>query len=195
MGLVLTEAPSVEPVTADDVRAQCRIDSSDESDLIEGYITSARAQVENDCRRALITQTWERTLDRFPHSCEPIYLARNPVQQVESITYVDPQGATQTLSTDVYQVDTKGAVARVGLKPGKSWPSTKCGLWNSVTITYVAGYGDTADDVPRGLRTAIAILAGHWFENREPIITGTIVSNIPIHFDRLLWPFSIKEAA
>lgn len=177
-----------------DFQAQARVDATDEQEQVELYIAASRLQAENDCRRAFITQTFALTLDGFPRCGEVLYLPRNPVQEVSGITYLDANGDQQTLATTVYQVDTSSLVARVGLKHGKSWPTIQCGTWNAVTITFVAGYGSQAADVPAGLRAAIAMLAAHWFEHREPIVVGAIVAKIPFHFERVLMQYKIPEA-
>lgn len=35
---------------------------------------------------------------------------------------------------------------------------------------------------------AVLLLVGHWYANREAVVTGTISTAIPLAVDRLLWP-------
>ena len=112
-------------------------------------------------QRSLITQTWECRLDRFPTDADggpSIRLWHGPVQSISSVRYVDTLGATQTLSGALYTTD-------LGLEPGfvlpavdTSWPDTlECA--NAVTVTFVAGYGDAASDVPAPDSNAIVFIA------------------------------------
>lgn len=34
---------------------------------------------------------------------------------------------------------------------------------------------------------AILLLVGHWYANREAVVTGTISTEVPLAVDRLLW--------
>lgn len=35
---------------------------------------------------------------------------------------------------------------------------------------------------------AVLLLVGHWYANREAVVTGTISTAVPLAVDRLLWP-------
>jgi hypothetical protein len=89
---------------------------------------------------------------------------------ISSIVYVDTAGANQTFSSGNYEVITTTEPGRVQLGYGKTWPTTRDHP-NSVTITYTCGHktGATAvpSDVPAGIRQAMLLLIGHWWENRE----------------------------
>ena len=52
-----------------------------------------------------------------------------------AITYVDTDGATQTLSTDVYELRANGLEASIVLKYNQSWPSIQPGSRITVTAT------------------------------------------------------------
>jgi len=179
MYLRIVTAPAAEPVTVSDFKAHARIDVSDEDDLIEALVMAAREQTELVSRRALITQTLALTLDSWP-GCA-IDIPRPPLQSVSSIGYTDTAGDAQTLASDQYVVQT--ARERLVLADGASWPDR---LARSViTVTFVAGYGDAADDVPERYRQAILLLAAHWYEHRE---TGSDmpVYDVPLAFDSLV---------
>jgi uncharacterized phiE125 gp8 family phage protein len=91
---------------------------------------------------------------------------------VTAIRYVDPSGATLTLDPSQYQVVT-GAPGFVLPAYGLSWPATRYQP-ESVTIDFTAGYGDTAGDVPNVAKSAISLLLGHLYENREATVTSSI---------------------
>lgn len=191
MGLVRTVEPVLEPATLQEVKTHARVVHTQEDVYIESLIRSARDYAEMFTRRAIITQTWALTLPGFPHF---ITLPSPPLQSVSSIQYVDQDGNTQTLSTDVYDVDTTVEPGRVVLKFNQSWPSTRDDI-AAVTVTYVAGYGLLRTDVPDSYRHAIKFLAAHWFELREPVVVGTIVAKVPTSVESLLWGNRVMEVA
>lgn len=168
MGLRLTKAPEVEPVTIDDVAAQVRwtIDG-DQVALVNAYIAAIRGKAETILRRAIITQEWELTLDAFP--CREIEIPLPPLQEVTDITYLDTDGAEQTLDESVYGVDLSRG--RVYLKAGQSWPST-LNQPSAVTVAFKAGYGDSGDDVPKQIIAWMLLNIGALWENRESMISG-----------------------
>lgn len=100
--------------------------------------------------------------------CDTFYdfarLPIGPVQSVSSVSYVDAEGATQTLSTSVYEfikADPNGVESYIGLKYGQSWPAQEPG--SRITVTLAAGYATLPEDV--GL--AIRLLISERFHNRE----------------------------
>lgn len=182
--MVRTVAPVTEPVHLDEVRDHLRVDITDDDTLIEALITAAREYVEQASRRALVTQTWRYNLDQFP-AADEIELPRPPLKSVTSITYRDSDGTTHTLASSVYEVDTDSQPGRVRLAYGEDWPSDTLAETNPVRITFVAGYGD-ADDVPKRWKQAILLLVGHWYENREAVMVGSIPREIPFAVESLI---------
>jgi uncharacterized phiE125 gp8 family phage protein len=168
--------------------------TSVEDDLIESLITTAREDCESFQNRAYITQTWELWLDEFP-SVDFIEIPLPPLQSVTSIKYYTADteatayepGAETPVGTDTYFTDDKSEPGKVCLKHGKSWPSTTLRPHNGVCITFVAGYGD-ADDVPKAVKQAILLLIGHYYENREAVLTsGMNAVAVPMAVESLLW--------
>ena len=182
-----TVDPVVEPVTVDDLRQQCRIDSQEEDTLLRSFITAAREMVETDTRRALITQTWELKFDAFP--CDVIEVRRCPLISVSSIAYVDTNGTSQTLASTVYSVDANSEPGRITLAYQQTWTTTRT-QDNAVTMTFTAGYGAAATSVPERAKLAIRLLAAHWFNNRESTAFGAM-NEIPLGYtsliERLMW--------
>lgn len=186
MSLKLVTAPATEPWTVSELKTHLRIDISDDDTLLSGLLTAAREYVEEAARRALITQTWRLNLGTWPEGGE-ILLPRPPLQSVTSIVYKDSDGNSTTWSTSAYIVDTDSEPGRVVLAYGESWPSVTLLPANPIIITYVAGYGDDATDVPGRLRRCISLLVGHWYENREGTVGGTIIREVPFAIDSLIW--------
>lgn len=177
--------PTTEPVSISDIRTHIRIDHTEEDSILLGYLLAARSQLERDTRRALISQTWVLRMDRFPEW--DVYLSPCPVASVSSITYVDVDGATQTLSSSLYRVDATSEPARIEPAWGETWPSTRS-VSNAVTITFTAGYG-AETSVPQLAKQAIRMLVAHWYMNREAVDVRGM--SIPLGYeaivDRLRW--------
>ena len=200
MALVRPTAPTLEPVTLDEAKTHCVITSTDDDTFIGNLITTAREKVESDTNRSLITQTWEQYLDCFPWNTPgawpaAILLEPAPLQSVTSLTYIDTDGATQTLTEGVdFTVDTKSEPARIVPFYGTSWPSTRA-VPNAVTITIVTGFGDAPSDVPERFKQAMKLLISHWNENREAIITGTMVEKVPFGYENIIASLKVTRFA
>lgn len=191
MSLIQTIAPGTEPVALADVLAAIGYEDDDKDSLLNGYIAAARQYAEDFTNRQFVTATWKLTLDRFPGSVGVIHLQRPPLSSITSITYLDSAGDLQTLDAAKYIFDdgTDPHRARVTPAYGETWPSTQWRI-NAVTITYVAGYG-AASAVPDGLKAAIYMLVGHWFDMPEPVVIGATASEVPKTVDTLLWQFRV----
>ncbi|MBN1807189.1 MAG: phage head-tail connector protein [Sedimentisphaerales bacterium] len=181
MAWKVTTPPSVEPVTLNEAKLHLRVDHTDEDALITSLIKVAREWCENFQNRAYITQTITLTLDEFP---DVFTVPRPPLQSVTSIKYIDTDGVQQTLSSGIYDVDSQSEPGRIALAYGQSWPGIR-GDINSVEVVYVAGYGDTADNVPERVKAAIKLLAGHLYEHREMVSEMTL-KEVPFSVKSLL---------
>lgn len=184
MPLTLTTPPAVEPISTAEAKAHIRVDHSDDDTYIDTLVSAARQDTERVTWRQMITATYTLTLDRFPENVDFIELPRPPLQAVSSITYVDVNGDTQTWADTNYTVATGGGAGRVNLVAGKVWPSMQT-RFNSVTITYTAGYGDASTDVPEVLRQGMLLKIGHWYENREAVVIGGTPMSLPIATERI----------
>lgn len=175
MSLFEVTAPSAEPVSLSDVKLHLRVDSTAENDLIAGLNTSARQYAESFTQRAIPRQTWDYKQDRFPCASE-FYLPKAPCISVTSISYIDTNGDTQTLSTDIYGTDLPtGPMARAGriyLKYQQVWPQTR-DIPNAVTVRFVAGYAGTAltlASLTQAAGTATAtVTAGHGMTDLQQV--------------------------
>jgi uncharacterized phiE125 gp8 family phage protein len=178
--------PSVEPLTLAEVKAHLRVTHSDEDDLITAYAVAARQWCEEYTRRSFIDTTWRMTMDSFTGDDDgSIWIERADVRSITSVVYTDSSGTQQTVAASVYAAQT-GAPGRVYLRSGASWP-TPAQTPASVSITFVAGYGAAASDVPRTVKSAILLMAANLYENREPVAVGASVSSLPLSVESLLW--------
>lgn len=154
-----TVEPAMEPLTISEAKAHLRVTGSDDDTYIESLIVTAREELERQARIALINQTWVAKLDEWP-LCRYIELRPAPLSSVTSITYLDETGTSQTLASSEYEVDTGRMPGVVHLAYNATWPTTRI-TQNAITITYVAGYGEDADNVPRRAKHAMLL----WIES------------------------------
>lgn len=189
--LNITTPAAAEPLTAAEAKLHCRVDSSVEDDLFDVYIESARRMVEAYTSRSLITKTYTMKIDTFPEGNGDICLPRTPLGSVLSITYVDVNGSTQTLSTDYYDVLSDSVSASVVLKPIKQWPETQFEKRHAVTVTFTAGYGATSASAPQSARSAMLLIVGNLYENREGS-TEKAMATLPMGVTTLLDTISAR---
>lgn len=187
--LQVVTAPTDEPVSLTEVKNHLRVTGNADDDYLTDLITAARLQAEAYTRRALMTQTLDWFLDDFPGD-DVFCVPRAPLQSVTSITYLDAvDGSSQTWATTEYDVDTPdgpfAAPGRIALAFSKTYPSTRSEI-NSVTIRFVAGYGNAAA-VPAAIRQGMLLAIGSLYEHREEIVVGTIATTLPMQTSRALW--------
>ena len=190
MGLRRTTDPTVLPLDNEDIEQHIVVAAGEDSALIDTLIAAATSLVEERLHRAIMPQTWDWTLDAFP--AERILTVPRPaLTSVTTLDYIDTAGASQTFASSNYIVDSSGEPGRIALTPTASWPSTQDRI-AAVTITYVAGYA-SADVVPDAIKHALRMLVGHWYENREAVLIGTISKEIEFSVDSLLTSFRNLE--
>lgn len=195
--MLLSTAPTIEPVSRDEAKAHLRVDDAASDDYIDDQITIARRRydgIEGILGRALITQTWLLYLDKFPAEGSPILLPLSPLQSVTSLAYVDSGGTSQTWAASEYQVDAKSEPPRIKPAYGEVYPVTRA-VPNAVTITAKLGYGDTAATVPLDIRHRILIEVADLYEQRQSVIVGVAAVRSPIEADRLIHNYRVRMGA
>lgn len=153
-------------LTIEEVRLHCRLDADDitQDVPLQGYMRSAEEAARKIADRTCLEGPWIQYMDAFPSE---IVLQNSPCVSVTSIKYIDQNGTEQTLSSSLYTTDLISEPARINPSYGNFWPVTRCQT-NVVYVQYVAGYAD-ATTVPPDMKTGMAHLIAHWFENREPL--------------------------
>jgi uncharacterized phiE125 gp8 family phage protein len=183
-----TSAPASEPVTVAEAKAHSNIDHSLDDTLIAAQLIAAREYVEALIKSPLMQRTCRLRLDQFPIG-NAVMLPAYPVQSVTSVQYVDTAGATQTLASAAYSLDTDAATARITLNRGYNWPGVgvEYGVWGA-QVTYVAGYA-LAADVPQTLKQAILLVFGHWYDNARETALAENLREAPHAVDALCKTF------
>lgn len=189
-GLTQTVAPATEPVTLAEAKTHVRVDSADHDAELTSLITRARMLCESLTQRQFITATWSVKFDAFPFA-RKIVFPRPPLQSVSQVSYFDVNDNAQTYASSNYRVHTGDVYGVLELVNMATWPTTSDRL-DAVTITYVAGYGDNASDVPEPLKQAMLLLIGHWFSNRESVVIGPSATVVPQTVEYLLGPYTVE---
>jgi uncharacterized phiE125 gp8 family phage protein len=182
---VLTQAQT-EPVSVDDVKIALRINCDDDDALIETYITAAREMVETATSRDLIEKTYNLYMDGFSDSdyvldryslSSIVDIVRVPVTAITSVEYIASDtinGNYTVLPPENYQTDIISQPARIYFE---KLPKYKSKTLNAIKITFKSGY--ISDNIPQPLVQAIMLIVGHWYENRQDVVTGTQVNSVP----------------
>lgn len=197
MILTVNTEPTVEPLTSANVKYHLRIEQtdSDYDTTITNLIKAVRQWTENYLNRALMTQTLDYYMDRFP-SGDYYMLPRPPLQTISTLQYTDYNGDADTLTEGTeFEKDTDSEPGRIVLNYDYTWPTDTLHPKNPILTRYVAGYSvnspPTADEVPMAIRQAMLMLLTHWFNQRQPISMGVSLTEIPMTVKSLLAPYRV----
>ena len=141
-------------------KEHCRVDDTASDTVLQQYLDAAIGIVEGRTGLALSARTVVEEFTEFGDYIEPSF---KPVDTVTTLEYLDPEGNTQTFTT--FRVVDNLIYPNYGV----AWPSV--GNPAGITLTYVT----TANDIDE-LNSAILLLTGHFYENRESVVVGTISS-------------------
>jgi uncharacterized phiE125 gp8 family phage protein len=179
----LTE-PASEPLTYQQVKDFLRLNGDTEQTFVTSLITVARQQVESRIWRPLISQTMAFQLDYDELKTTPYNINKAPLVSFQSVTYYDVNDTLQTLAASNYEVDIYGSPARFRLKN-----IPQCfERMNTLQVNFTCGYANAAA-VPSPIIQAMYMIIGHLYENRQDVVTGTQVNEIPHASEFLLEPY------
>lgn len=184
MNYRLVTGPSTEPLTYAEAKAYLRLNDDSEQVLVTSLISAARGIVEGQTWRPLISQVWATQLDFNEVNTSVIRINKAPVISIDTITYYDSNNALQTLSASNWELDIYGSPARVRLK---TIPIVYERM-NALQVNFTAGYTNAAA-VPNDIKSALYLIIGHLYENRQDVVTGTQVNEIPMASKYLLEPY------
>lgn len=188
--LNLTVPHTVDPVSDTEQKLHAKIDLPDDDALVSDLNKTATDYIGDRLQRDFTEATWELSLNAFPPAPCPIEICRVPLISIESIKYIDTAGVEQTLAASEYKVDDKAEPAAVFRAFNVTWPTTRTEV-NAVTVTFKAGYGALATDVPEKFKTIIKHMFTHLYEHREPMKDKQWVE-IPEHLNALLGKYELK---
>ena len=183
--LYRTVNPTNAPLTAANALAHDRLsDDADEVALVDGFVASATAKAAAYLRRQLITQTWRLELAQLP---DVLQVPLAPVQSVADFTYLDTNGARQTLAADQYRLTQNSGAWYLRPAYETSWPDHRCDF-GSIEIDLIVGYGDNASDVPADIVQAIRFMVANFMDHRASLVDGAASAEIPMGARDMLRP-------
>jgi uncharacterized phiE125 gp8 family phage protein len=165
--------------------------------LIEAWIRAAVQYFEEQTGRPIMRATWEYWLDAFPIETM-IELPHPPLQSVVSVSYIASDG-TLTSFGDGASPETvswqagypEGVYARRGwIEPiyGASWPTTARTETGAVRIRYIAGYAETAAQVPELIKAALLLIVAQFdqFRSELHVSEGSRLERLPFGIDQMI---------
>ena len=192
-GTIVTVRPQGTALSVFEAKRQLRIEAedTDQDDHIASLCASAGSHIERELGYPILRQTRETHLSCFPRG--PIWLGGGDALTVLEIRYTDTVGAAQVLAPSAYAVDAVSQPAKVYPAPSTNWPSTSR-VPGAAVVKWQAGWENPAD-VPDDLLHAMKLLVGHWDQNREAVVVGSINSDLRVALDDLLSPFRLPFIA
>ncbi len=195
MWLNRTAAPA-QAVSTADAKAHLRVLTADEDTLIDGIVQAATGHLEGRrgiTGRAFVTQAWEYRVDRFPAGGMALELPFPPLRSVTEVRYVAEDGSDMLLPATVYEAVPETYRGAIRLRYGESWPATRAET-HAVRVAFQAGYGTPVElkaEAPEAVQ-AILLLLGHWFRNREAVVTGTISTEVEMAVEALVGNLKVR---
>ena len=118
-------------------------------------------------------------------------LYKGPVSAITHVKYYDSDDSQQTLASSNYILDGTSKPARIGISVTGSLPNLADRI-NAVEVKYTVGYGNASTDVPEGIKQAVLLTIGNWYENRQSVITGRTATELPLSSQYLLDQYKIQ---
>lgn len=163
--------PASEPFTKATLKTWLKLDADDtaEDDLLDLVIKATREEAEAATGRYWAPRTVTEYWDEWPQT--PFSLTVGPVRSVTSLSYIaDGDDDYTVLSTTNYTTDIYNDPAQIGLSETGSFPTLEP-VPNAVKAIYTAGAA-TVDAIPAGIKLAMQLRAGFFYENREDMKTA-----------------------
>jgi uncharacterized phiE125 gp8 family phage protein len=179
--LTITDAePQYEPVSLELVKNYLKVDYTTDNDLIEALIHSARKQIEAECGSLAIVR--RSVTQKQTGGLQFIDLMRQPVNSITSVTYYESFDSTgEVIPATDYRFSDGILIHKDGY-----WKSGRDA--DGYVIVYNAGItldtGQSAENSPHTLRTAIMRLIAFLYENREQYVTGINEGNLSVSYDQ-----------
>ncbi len=168
MALRVVTAPAAGLISLAEAKAQLRVQFDDDDALIGALVLAATDQVQVNTQRRYMPQSLEWILqDWGDHMVLPVAPGGDSQGiEITGVTYVDENGATQTLDPSIYWARPHGDTLRLVLQWYQIWPWLGDGP-DRVLISFDI----TEDSVASPMaKHACKLLVSHWYENRDAVV-------------------------
>lgn len=188
------ESPTPSVMSLAEAKLHLRVDFNDDDALIESLIEAATLAAEAYTSAGFTERSYLMTLgawpglgagsfgpdedgdewpSRFGTSGRPsrwpnaIHLPVRPLVSVSAITYLDSDGAVQTLATDQYVVVTAHRPPFIVPAEDATWPPLARHP-EAVRVAFRAGFSECPANAVAGIK----LILGHLYAHREDVTTG-----------------------
>jgi uncharacterized phiE125 gp8 family phage protein len=189
-------APTV-TVTDAEFKTFAKIDGTGDDALVTLLNLTATNYIQDVLNRTFFAREYTLYLDCFPTDLDEnigkpyIEVQTTPLISVDSITYVDTDGATQTLASTEYTADIfADGPTRILEAYDKTWPAIR-NVSNAVIVTMTCGFA-TAAAVPEEYKQILKLYFTHMYENREAYREERIVE-VPRMLQMLIDRYRVKR--
>lgn len=180
----ITGTPALDSIiTLAELKEHLRVDSTDEDTLITAYRDAAISFIQDYCNTQLGDVSAVAYMDSFYNARFPV----GPVVAIASVQYKDTANATQTLDASKYWFDIKTKATRITFD---NTPDLYDDTFNAVQVNFTLGY--TEATIPKPIITAIRLMVGHLYENRQEVTNGGgVPREIPMGMHAILSPYRV----
>ena len=165
--LVLVNDPSTKVVSVTDIKAQLRIDTNDENDLLGYYIDAATDMAENYCNRHFITHQYKLYFNEQVNKASLIFpnCTLEEAGSNKPVNWTDASGSAQ--SSDKAYIDAFSNPSLVYLSSDFPGTTLKDNAANTFYFWFNTGYGSASTDVPEAIKQAIKLIVADMYYFRE----------------------------
>jgi uncharacterized phiE125 gp8 family phage protein len=168
------------------------VDIGDEDALIAALGVAAREYCERQTGFIIAGRQFKFEAAGFPSGAGDIVLPLGPIAVVSQVAWYACNGNGLTVGVVDTDFRLTPELCRVRLMPTVTeWPCTRA-VTDAVQITATVG-NTNVNAIPQVAKHAIRLLVGHWFQNREGVVNGTISSDVKMTVDALLSSLKVRE--
>ena len=163
----LAVAPTDTPISLAEAKASLLVEHTADDTLITGMIEQATDYCESQLGFYLMQQDWRYYFDCVNGS--ELEIQVNKVISVQEVGYRAVAGGLIVSSAtpgDDYYFDLHSNPLRI--KPIVSWPSIDTSGYDNFQVVVRSGYSSAAL-IPKSIKTAIYLIVGHLYRNRESV--------------------------
>ncbi|MEO0329401.1 MAG: head-tail connector protein [Pseudomonadota bacterium] len=181
MATSVISPPLATPISLEELKRHLRIEDDVQDAYLIDLIKAATAYAEAHIRKVLIDRTIRQYVESVDASGD-IFLEPFPVSTIINVTGYDAEGFPHVLEAGTLRLDNHDDPAKLCILDNQ----VAANYANGLEIDMVAGFGDSADAVPRNIARAILLLCAHGYEHRGVEASFALSSSLPPFVNGLL---------